>query len=91
MPRPNPAQIAYGFATVVLSAVVLLLLTRTESGTGAVLIASGSLVLGLLVALTAPARQRATADTAGPQPSATPATVGRSHTDQRLPQPSLRR
>ncbi|MCZ7414486.1 MULTISPECIES: hypothetical protein [unclassified Streptomyces] len=91
MPRPNPAQIAYGSATVVLSAVVLLLLTRTESGTGAVLIASGSLVLGLLVALTAPARQRATADAAGPHPSTTPAAVGRSHTEQRLPQPSLRR
>ncbi|WP_326690096.1 MULTISPECIES: hypothetical protein [unclassified Streptomyces] len=54
MPRPNPAQIAYGSATVICSSLAMLLLSQTRSGPGIVVIALAALALGLLVALTAP-------------------------------------
>ncbi|WFB09254.1 hypothetical protein LRS74_21085 [Streptomyces sp. LX-29] len=54
MPRPTPAQLAYGSATVVLSTLAMLLLSETRSGLGIALIALASLALGLLIALTVP-------------------------------------
>ncbi|GAA4678001.1 hypothetical protein GCM10023347_35450 [Streptomyces chumphonensis] len=91
MPRPSPAQIAYGLATVMLTAVALLLLTRTESGTGAVLVASGSLVLGLVVSLTVPTRARAAQTGSAPTGAAVHPTAARPATERPLPEPSLRR
>lgn len=58
MPRPTAAQLVYGSATVVLSALAMLLLFQTRSGIGTVVIACTGLALGLLVALTvAPSRE----------------------------------
>ncbi|WP_431782378.1 hypothetical protein [Streptomyces chumphonensis] len=91
MPRPSPAQIAYGLVTVMLTAVALLLLTRTESGTGAVLIASGSLVLGLIVSLTLPARTRAAQAGSAPTGAAVHSTAARPATERPRPEPSLHR
>ncbi|MDT3399481.1 hypothetical protein RKE29_23015, partial [Streptomyces sp. B1866] len=54
MPRPTPAQFLYGSATVVLSALAMLLLSQTRSGGGVAVIAGVALALGLLVALTVP-------------------------------------
>jgi hypothetical protein len=54
MPRPTPAQIAYGSATVVFSTLAMLLLSQTSSGFGIAVIALASLALGLLVAVTVP-------------------------------------
>lgn len=51
MPRPAPAQLLYGSATVVCSALVMLLLSGARSGTGVALIAVVALALGVLVAL----------------------------------------
>ncbi|MEU8582539.1 hypothetical protein [Streptomyces abikoensis] len=58
MPRPTPAQIAYGSATVVFSAAALLLLTPTGSVLMLGALALASLLLGCAVALTVPARTR---------------------------------
>lgn len=69
MPRPNPAQLAYGSATVICSTLAMLLLSQTHSGPGIVVIALAAMALGLLVALTAPSarttrkRQQAVAET----------------------------
>ncbi|UGY91662.1 hypothetical protein [Streptomyces gobiensis] len=90
MPRPNLAQITYGSATITLTAFVLLLLTQTQSGTGVVLIASAALVLGLLVALTAPAGRRAAARTPEHERAGAPVRRGTSNAEPRVPQPSLR-
>ncbi|OMI33806.1 hypothetical protein [Streptomyces sparsogenes] len=54
MPRPTPAQFAYGSATVVLSTFAMLLLSQTRAGLGVAVIAVAGLVLGLLVAVTVP-------------------------------------
>ncbi|MFE0046696.1 hypothetical protein [Streptomyces albireticuli] len=54
MPRPTPAQIAYGSATVVFSALAMLLFAQPGAGFGTALIALVSLALGLLVAVTVP-------------------------------------
>jgi hypothetical protein len=54
MPHPTPAPFAYGAATVVLSTFAMSLLSETRSGGAEAVIAASSLVLGLLVALTAP-------------------------------------
>ncbi|WNF27300.1 hypothetical protein RI138_10885 [Streptomyces sp. C11-1] len=64
MPRPTAAQFAYGSATVVVTALALLLLFRTESGVGVAAIGTASLVLGLLAALTLPAATKSAAPTA---------------------------
>jgi hypothetical protein len=53
MPRPTPAQFAYGSATVVFSTFAMLLLSQTSSGPGIIAIALAGLVLGVLVAMTA--------------------------------------
>ncbi|MEU7165207.1 hypothetical protein AB0A70_11260 [Streptomyces morookaense] len=62
MPRPTPAQIAYGSATVVFSTLVMLLLSQERSGFGAAVVALTALVLGLLAAfaVAAPPRRRHT-------------------------------
>ncbi|MFD5039436.1 hypothetical protein ACFWMX_00505 [Streptomyces sp. NPDC058378] len=72
MPRPTAAQFSYGSATVVFSALALLLLFRTESGIGVAAVGTVALMLGLLVALALPARAR----TARP---ATAPTAARTH------------
>ncbi len=54
MPRPTPAQFAYGSVTVVCSTLAMLLLSRAPSGPGVAVIAVVALVLGVLVAVTAP-------------------------------------
>ncbi|MBO8193038.1 hypothetical protein ITI46_15385 [Streptomyces oryzae] len=54
MPRPNPAQLVYGSATVMCSTLAMLLLSETRSGVWIAVIAFVALALGLLVALTAP-------------------------------------
>ncbi len=52
MPRPTPAQLVYGSATVVLSTLAMLLLSGVDSGVGVVVIAIAGLALGVLVAVT---------------------------------------
>lgn len=54
MPRPTAAQLSYGSVTVVFSTLAMLLLSRTESGTGIAVIGTAALALGLLVAVTVP-------------------------------------
>ncbi|MFF4159666.1 hypothetical protein [Streptomyces sp. NPDC001678] len=58
MPRPTPAQIAYGSATVVFSSAALLLLTPTGSTLLLGALALAALILGCAVAVTVPARSR---------------------------------
>ncbi|KOV94271.1 MULTISPECIES: hypothetical protein [unclassified Streptomyces] len=67
MPRPTPAQLAYGSCTVVFSTLAMLLLSQTSSGPGIAVIALAALALGLLVALTVPSP-----GTRAAQPSAEP-------------------
>lgn len=57
MPRPTPAQLTYGSATVVLSTLAMLLLSEVRSGMGVAVIAVAGLALGLLVAVTVPIPQ----------------------------------
>ncbi|GAA0683999.1 MULTISPECIES: hypothetical protein [Streptomyces] len=54
MPRPTPAQLVYGSATVVLSTFAMLLLSQTRSGLGVGVVTVVGLASGLLVALTVP-------------------------------------
>jgi hypothetical protein len=54
MPRPTPAQFAYGSVTVIVSTLAMLLLSRTPSGPGVAVIATVALVLGVLVAIAVP-------------------------------------
>ncbi|MEU1487693.1 hypothetical protein [Streptomyces sp. NPDC005752] len=58
MPRPTAAQFSYGSATVVFSALAMLLLFRTEPGVGVVLVGTAALALGLLVAMALPVRAK---------------------------------
>ncbi|MFB7369093.1 hypothetical protein ACFC0D_04555 [Streptomyces sp. NPDC056222] len=58
MPRPNAAQLAYGSATVVFSTVALLLLSRTTTALGIVVISAAGLLLGLLVTVTMPVHRK---------------------------------
>ncbi|GAA0469005.1 hypothetical protein ABZ951_10960 [Streptomyces sp. NPDC046215] len=55
MPRPTPAQIILGSATVIFSTLAMLLLAQPRSGIGTAVIALAALALGLLVAVTVPA------------------------------------
>ncbi|MER6343282.1 hypothetical protein ACWC10_19895 [Streptomyces sp. NPDC001595] len=71
MPRPTAAQLAYGSCTVILSTLAMLLLSQTSSTVGISMAAVAALALGLLVALTVPARKPAR--TAPASPSARPA------------------
>ncbi|MGW7367628.1 hypothetical protein ACWGI8_30460 [Streptomyces sp. NPDC054841] len=61
MPRPTAAQLAYGSATVVVSTVAMLLLSRTTTGIGVAVIGVAALALGLLVAVTVPLPAKAKA------------------------------
>ncbi|MFF0448213.1 hypothetical protein ACFYT4_17695 [Streptomyces sp. NPDC004609] len=54
MPRPTAAQLASGSATVVFSALALLLFTRTTHALGVAAIGVASMALGLLVATALP-------------------------------------
>ncbi|MFJ6851333.1 hypothetical protein ACIQM3_12460 [Streptomyces sp. NPDC091271] len=73
MPRPTAAQFSYGSATVVFSALALLLLFRTESGIGVAAVSTVALILGLLVAMALPARTRAA------RRATAPPTTARTH------------
>ncbi len=66
MPRPTVAQLTYGTCTVILSTLAMLLLSETSSGPGVAVIAVAALGLGLLVAMTVPARSSRTARAASP-------------------------
>ncbi|MEV6264989.1 hypothetical protein AB0M42_30155 [Streptomyces sp. NPDC051784] len=66
MPRPTAAQYFSGSATVVVSALVLLLLLGVESGPGVAVVCAVSMVLGLLVALALPGRSATAPTTAAP-------------------------
>ncbi|UQA95191.1 hypothetical protein [Streptomyces halobius] len=57
MPRPTATQLVYGSATVFLSTLAMLLLSRTQTVIGVAVIALAGLGLGLLAALTFPARR----------------------------------
>lgn len=74
MPRPTPAQLAYGSATVVFSTLAMLLLSQTRTGVGVAVIAIAGLGLGLLVAMTAPTPRvpRAVRQRAGSRSPASP-------------------
>ncbi|WP_369208702.1 hypothetical protein [Streptomyces sp. PU-14G] len=82
MPRPNPAQLLYGSATVICSTLAMLLLSQARSVVWTAVIAVTALALGLLVALTAPSahaklrRRAAVGRTTTPSP-AQPALHGR--------------
>ncbi|AGP57487.1 hypothetical protein [Streptomyces rapamycinicus] len=86
MPRPTPAQLAYGSATVVLSTFAMLLLSQTRSGLGVAVVTVVGLVLGLLVAVTVPvARVRVfrpgrTVRASRPVAGSGPADPARAHT-----------
>ncbi|MGW2561707.1 hypothetical protein ACWCXB_21120 [Streptomyces sp. NPDC001514] len=69
MPRPTAAQLAYGSATVVVSTVAMLLLSRTTTGIGVAVIGIAALALGLLVAVTVPLPARAKAKAAHTVPA----------------------
>ncbi|MFI2783149.1 hypothetical protein [Streptomyces sp. ALB3] len=70
MPRPTAAQFFYGSATVVFSALAMLLLFRTESGPGVAAVGTVALALGLLVAMALPARTQATRKPVAPPTAA---------------------
>ncbi|MEU0129266.1 hypothetical protein [Streptomyces sp. NPDC006289] len=75
MPRPTAAQFFYGSATVVFSALAMLLLSRTESGPGVAAVCAAALALGLLVAMTVPLPAR----TKKPVEAASPSAAARAH------------
>ncbi|MFF9685978.1 hypothetical protein [Streptomyces sp. NPDC014623] len=75
MPRPTAAQFFYGSATVVVSALAMLLLFRTESGLGVAAVGTAALVLGLLVAMALPTRTKATRKTTAPTAARTLRTI----------------
>ncbi|MEU4133937.1 hypothetical protein [Streptomyces wuyuanensis] len=61
MPRPTAAQLAYGSATVVVSTVAMLLLSRATTALGVAVVGVTALTLGLLVAVSVPVPDRAKA------------------------------
>ncbi|MEU5049869.1 hypothetical protein [Streptomyces sp. NPDC021096] len=78
MPRPTPAQIAYGSATVVFSTLAMLLLSQARSGIAVAAVALTALALGLTVAMTVRTpRQRASATPPLPE-RRTPAHAGQA-------------
>ncbi|MEU4897785.1 hypothetical protein AB0B12_35665 [Streptomyces sp. NPDC044780] len=83
MPRPTPAQLAYGSATVVLSTFAMLLLSQTRSGIGMAVVTVAGLTLGLLVAVTVPvartSRPSRTVRTNRPLAGSGPADPARAH------------
>jgi hypothetical protein len=92
MPRPTPAQLAYGTATVVLSTLAILLLSDTRSGTGVAITAAVALALGTLVAVSAaPAFRRAVARQARSAASAAASLPRSGGVEPQLSEHSLRR
>jgi hypothetical protein len=92
MPRPTPAQVAYGTATVVLSTLAMLLLSDAHSGAGVVIIAAVGLVLGTLVAVSAaPAFRRVVARQARSAAAAASSLPRSGGVEPRLSEHSLRR
>jgi hypothetical protein len=95
MPRPTPAQLVYGAATVVLSTLAMLLLSEVRSGAGVVIIAAAGLLLGVLVAvsvtipLTARPKSRTSATSVSPPASPGPMPPPRAR--PRVREHSLRR
>lgn len=83
MPRPTAAQYSYGSATVVFSALAMLLLFRTESGIGVAAVGTAAMVLGLLVAMALPARTRPVGERRRRPPP--PARTARSRTSRSPP------
>ncbi|MEU2262629.1 hypothetical protein ABZ557_20660 [Streptomyces sp. NPDC019645] len=61
MPRPTAAQLAYGSATVVVSTVAMLLVSRATTALGVAVVGVTALALGLLVAVSVPVPDRAKA------------------------------
>ncbi|MCF6525591.1 hypothetical protein [Streptomyces sp. JJ36] len=94
MPRPAPAQLAYGGLAVVASTLALLLVSGARSGPGVLVVATVALALGVAVALAvpaarpAPARRTARGSAAAPRAarSGTARSAGRQ-----VPQTSLHR
>ncbi|EPH46184.1 hypothetical protein ABT390_00010 [Streptomyces aurantiacus] len=82
MPRPTAAQLAYGSATVICSALAMLLLSQAGSVPGIAVITFAALGLGLLVALTVPVPKPA------PEPAAAPAAApADAPLEERIPVP----
>ncbi|MEW1545880.1 hypothetical protein [Streptomyces tsukubensis] len=81
MPRPTPAQLASGSATVVLSALALLLFTRTTHALGVAAIGVAAMALGLLVATALPMSRalKAAARPGSSKRAATPAPRPKAH------------
>ncbi|MFF3251918.1 hypothetical protein ACFYWP_13135 [Actinacidiphila glaucinigra] len=94
MPRPTPAQLTYGSATVVLSTLaMLLLLSEARSGVAVAVIAAAGLALGVLVAVTAaiPAGTRRTKSELPVERHSVPRPRVRGAAEARLGEHSLRR
>ncbi|MEU4093993.1 hypothetical protein [Streptomyces sp. NPDC026673] len=93
MPRPTPAQLTYGSATVVLSTLAMLLLSEARSGIAVAVIAFAGLVLGVLVAVTAaiPAGARRTKREFPVERHPVPRPRVRGTAETRLGEHSLRR
>ncbi|MCW2874511.1 hypothetical protein [Actinacidiphila oryziradicis] len=95
MPRPTPAQLVYGSATVVLSTLAMLLLSEVRSGAGVVIIAAAGLLLGVLVAVsvTIPltARPKSRTSATSVSPPAAPGPMPPPRARPRVREHSLRR
>nr|WP_229698459.1 hypothetical protein [Wenjunlia tyrosinilytica] len=92
MPRPTPAQLAYGTATVVFSTLAMLLLSEARSGVGVVVIAVVGLALGTLVAISAaPSPRRASAKRRRTTTVPTSSVPSSGGAQSRVSEPSLRR
>ncbi|WP_412077878.1 hypothetical protein ACLF6K_27085 [Streptomyces xanthophaeus] len=87
MPRPTAAQLAYGSATVVVSTIAMLLLSKTSTGLGVAVISAAALALGLLVAVTVPAPRRRGRHAARTRPTAAPADTAGATDGARVPDP----
>ncbi|WP_018383930.1 hypothetical protein [Wenjunlia vitaminophila] len=90
MPRPTVAQLSYGTATVVLSAVAMLLLTDATSALAVSLVSVAALVLGTLVALAASPSRRTEGAGSSPSP-VTPSAPPSHSTRPRVTEHSLHR
>jgi len=95
MPRPTPAQVAYGCLTVVLSTFAVLMLSDVRSGPGVVAVAAAGLVLGLIVAAVLRPQGRTSAAPAAPADPALSPAVPRARVrggmEPRVSEGSLRR
>lgn len=92
MPRPTPAQVAYGCLTVVLSTFAVLMLSDVRSGPGVTAVAAGGLVLGLLVAtVLRPQGRTSTAPAAPARALSVPRVRVRGGMEPRVSETSLRR